>query len=241
MQRMPISIGDRTFSSKTGAKQHFKEMLARYADNQTIGDEDSEDLCGLIERHPEAHQKIGCGIRRFFKDRTDKGTSCFWLEREDLSVTDFSYITCVDAKAKSLYQEFADACREAVKDDLHQVKVARFADHGDNDSKVPCEISGERISWNEAHLNHKKPMTFQVIVGTFVSANKIKIEKEMLSMAKDAQFTIKFVDKDIEAKFKEYHHGVADLRIIKARNNLSLSGPERITKSRMPVRITRVI
>lgn len=239
MQRIPISIGDRTFPSKKDAKQHFKEMLARYADSQTIGGEDSEDLYGLIERHPEAQEKIGCGIRHFFKAGTDRGTSCFWLRREDESITDFSYPTCVDAKAKSLYQEFAEACRGAVRDDLYQAKVAHFADHGDNDSKVPCDISSERISWNESHLDHKKPMTFQVIVRTFVSASKIKIAKEMLSMTKDAQFTTEFVDRDIKAKFKEYHHDVADLRIIKARNNLSLGSSERITKSRIPVKITR--
>ena len=57
----------------------------------------------------------------------------------------------------------------------------------------------------------------------------------MLSLAGDAQFTTTFMDKQIEPQFKAYHHKFADLRIIKAKKNLSLGGSERITKAKRPV------
>jgi hypothetical protein len=238
MPRIPTQIGELTFATKKAAKEFFKEMLNRYNDYETVDETDAEYLHSLIERHPEAKGKIGSGIDKFYKATTDKGTSCFWLERKDSSTSDFSYISCVDAKSKSLYQEFAEACRAAVQPDLHQAKVEHFEKHGDSESKVPCDITGEMISWEEAHLDHKKPITFQVIVRTFVTAYDIEISPEMLSMVQDAQFTTTFVDKELERKFKAYHHKISDLRVIKAKKNLSLGGSERITKAKRPVIIS---
>lgn len=91
------------------------------------------------------------------------------------------------------------------------------------------------VAQNESHLDHKKPMTFQVIVETFIAAYKIEVRAEMLSTKADAQFVTTFVDKGLEQKFCEYHKSVARLRIIRARENLSLGGSERITEPKRPV------
>jgi hypothetical protein len=155
----------------------------------------------------------------------------------DGSRTDFSYGSCVDAKGKSLYQQFADACRQAVQEDLIRAKKEHFEQYGDSNGKVQCDVTRERISISEAHLDHKKPLTFQVIVTTFIKAYKIEIRPEILSVHHDAQFMTTFVDKTIEAAFREYHHSVMSLRIVKARINLSLGGSERITPSKRPVRL----
>lgn len=178
-----IGTGDSSvvFGSKAAALASFKSMLARYRNGEDVNEQDSQLLRNLLERHPEAHQKIGHGVKRFFRDRTDQGTDCFWLQRENGSSTDFSYISCVNAKGKSLYQEFAEACRQAVQPDLDAAKKAHFEKHGDTEGKVRCEVSGEMVASYESHLDHKKPMTFQVIVTTFVAANKIEIRTDMLS------------------------------------------------------------
>lgn len=88
-------------------------------------------------------------------------------------------------------------------------------------------------------------MTFQVIVQTFIAANKIEIRADMLSTNTDAQFVTTFVDKELEQKFRDYHKDVVErvsgLRIIKARENLSLGGSERITKSKRPVVLASLI
>jgi hypothetical protein len=236
---IPAKIGSLSFKTKKEAKEYFKSMLARYSDGQSVSEEDSGILNGLIERHPEAGQKIGTGITRFFRDRAEQGTSCFWIERNDGSKTEFSYLTCVDAKGKSLYQEFAEACREAVRADLVASKKAYFGQYADNTGRVGCEISGEMIRFDESHLDHKKPMTFQVIVRTFIAANRIEISTDMLSEPADKQFATTFVDDDLKARFIEYHHSVAQLRVIKPGLNLSLGGSERILKSKREVCIVK--
>jgi Protein of unknown function (DUF3223) len=226
------------FASKNDATLFFRAILGRYGDGQDLDEPDSQLLRDLLERHPEAQQKIGVGIKRFFKRRTDQGTSCFWLEREDGSTTDFSYIACIRERDKSLYQKFAEACRQAVQPELTSAKKAHFERYGNADGKVKCEVTGELVGVYESHLDHKKPMTFQVIVETFLKANQLEIKLGMLSPPNDAQFVVTFVDEDVAQRFRDYHGrivGDAGLRIIKARSNLSLGGSERITKPKRPV------
>jgi hypothetical protein len=131
MAKQPGEIGELVFQSKKDAKACFREMLGRYVDGQTIEPGDAVHLEALMERHPEAEHKIGGGIKRFYRDATDQPTSCFWIERTDGSCTDFSFHSCVDMKGKSLYQEFSEACREAVRQELIAAKGTERSGRGD--------------------------------------------------------------------------------------------------------------
>lgn len=239
MARKPIVIGKKEFKFQKNALAFFKEILNSHRVNKTIEGEEHYFLLALLERHPEAIQKIGVGVERFYKAPTEMGTSCFWLERSDGSKTDFSYITAVTAKGKSLYQEFAEACRNTIRADLIKTKEEFFKQNADENEKVECEITGEKIAIYESHLDHKKPLTFQILVSTFITANNISISKEMLSTAQDGQFETEFIDQTIKEKFKKYHHEMAQLRITNPKSNLSLGGSERITKSKRPVKIVQ--
>ncbi|MBD1810957.1 DCL family protein [Microcoleus vaginatus DQ-U2] len=239
MARQPIVLKGIEFKFQKDAIEHFKNMLERYRNGQTIAGDDSDMLLALLDRHPQAGEKIGCGVKRLYKDRTDMPTSCFWIERTDGSRTDFSYRTAISAKGKSLYQEFLEACRDAVQDDLRVTKERFFEDFADRDGRVECDITGDKVAIYESHLDHKKPLTFQVLVDTFIGANDIEIKPEMLSSAQDAQFQITIINLKLKKNFIRYHHKMAQLRVIKAEQNLSLGGSERIRNSRNPVLIPR--
>jgi hypothetical protein len=239
MARQPIVLKGIEFKFQKDAIYHFKNMLERYRNGQTIAGDDRDMLLALLERHPQAYKKIGCGVKRLYKDRTDMPTSCFWIERTDASRTDFSYRIAISAKGKSLDQEFLEACRAAVKHDLWVAKEKHFEDFADSDKRVECDITGEKVAFNESHLDHKKPMTFQVIVESFIGANDIEIKPEMLLMSQDAQFQTTMIDQELKDKFRRYHYKMAKLRVIKAELNLSLGGSERIRKSRNPVLIPK--
>lgn len=236
-KKISIVIGDLVFRTQKEATKFFKDMLNKYQDNETVNNGDHEILLNLIERHPEAEQKIGCGIKRFYRAPTDMGTSCFWLEREDRTYTDFSYGSCVKARGKTLFQEFMEACRESVRDNLIATKNNYFSDNADEEGKVECEITGEKITEEESHLDHMKPLTFQVIVATFIEANNIIVNRNMLTESHDGQFQTAFVDQDIKDKFRNYHHRVAVLRVVKKGINLKLGPSERIRKPKNPVLI----
>jgi len=53
----------------------------------------------------------------------------------------------------------------------------------------------------------------------------------------DAQFSTTFLDVEMRERFREYHHEVADLRIVSAQKNLSLGGSERMRKPKNPVEL----
>ncbi len=232
-----IVIGTLQFNTQTKALAYFKTMLARYRAGDSISATDAAHLHNLIERHPQAPQKIGCGIAGFYVEQTDKGTCCFWLERIDGSRTDFSYISCVKAKPKTLYQEFAEACREAVADDLKAAKKAFFDTHGDETGRVPCDITGGLLLPHESHLDHAHPMTFEVIVRGFLAAERVTPSRSILSGSQDQQFATTFSDPDLVQRFRGFHHRVAQLRIIQSGLNLSLGGAMRMRALRHPVRI----
>jgi len=65
MARIPIQIGARLFDSKSGAKDFSRDIIRRYAEGETIVGEDDLFLRDLVAIHPEAAQKIGCGISHF--------------------------------------------------------------------------------------------------------------------------------------------------------------------------------
>jgi hypothetical protein len=235
---IPIVIGTLHFNTQTQALDYFKAMLARYRPGDSIDAIDTVHLHHLIERHVEAAQKIGCGgIARFYVERTTKGTHCFWLERTDGSRTDFSYISCIKAKPKTLYQEFAEACREAVADDLRAAKTAHFDRHGDENGRVPCDITGELLLPHESHLDHAHPMTFEVIVRGFLASERVTLSRSILSGSQDQQFATTFTDPDRAQRFRDYHQRVAQLRIIQSGLNLSLGASMRMRTPKHPVTV----
>ena len=94
----PITINGITFKTQKEALAHCKAMLGSYTDQETINETDSQFLAELLKRHRRAAEKIGCGVRRYFRapgPKPNYGTSCFWLERVDDTVEHFSYKHCV--------------------------------------------------------------------------------------------------------------------------------------------------
>lgn len=225
------------FPTKAKAIEFFRAMMNRYHAGTLIPEPDSAYLLNLLERHPRAQQKFGDGVSHFFKKKTDQGTFCFWLRRNDGSETDFSFYDCVSGKSKSPLQEFAEACRTAVEPELALHKARHFEEHGDAENKVACEITKERIAIYESHLDHKKPLTFQVIVLTFLTANAIDLAQVRLRRPGDGEHKITFEDEALAERFRIYHRGLAQLRIVKPRENLRLGGSERVIPPKRPVRL----
>lgn len=83
MPRIAISIGRQRFATKTAARSFVSAMLDRYQDGQRISDGDEVFLRDLLDLHPEAAAKIGCGVSHFTREPDGRGGRCFWLWRND--------------------------------------------------------------------------------------------------------------------------------------------------------------
>jgi hypothetical protein len=98
-----FSVGHYQFPDKNAARDKIKQLL-RSTFNGTLVPADSEDgqlLLALIQQHPKAEEKIGCGVAYFTTARRwDNGipTKHFVLHRIDGTSTDFSYLKCLKMK-----------------------------------------------------------------------------------------------------------------------------------------------
>lgn len=234
----------RSWKTQMAALAHFKEMLGRYADNEVVEDRvDHDDLVALLERYDgvetDSPSKIGVGVDLFLRKRNGFegfSTPGFWVRRTDGSETDFSYIWAVKGEPKSNAQEFYDACRAAVAADLVAAKKRHFAEHGDADGRVPCDVTSTLITIQEAHLDHAYP-SFGHLVVTFRAARNWQhaVPDGVLTKPGDGQTMTTFIDGDIATAFRNFHHQAATLRVINGKRNLAMAAGQRRPKVRLPI------
>jgi Protein of unknown function (DUF3223) len=127
MPKKSLTIDGKAFDSQTSAIEHFRSMLNRHTAGQIVGEEDAAELASLLLRHPDVTDKMGVGIDHFeVRTPPEFGGLCFWIIRTDESATDFSFMTCIRGKSKTVSQEFREACRMAVQNDIAKAKRAFF-------------------------------------------------------------------------------------------------------------------
>jgi hypothetical protein len=213
----------RIFETQGKGLAYFSAMLARYADGEVVSDPvDHADLVSLLERYDQIFDgpsKIGSGVARFERRKTFvKGfwTFGFWVVRKgNDGDTDFSYKTAVTGRPKAGSQAFYDACHNSVVEDLRAEKARQFDRLADADGCLPCDITGEMITFKSGKLCHAFP-SFGELVGTF-KKNKgwtSGIPEGVLTQSTDRQISTEFIDKAIREEFRVLHHLAARLRIV---------------------------
>lgn len=208
----PVELPSIHFPTTTKAKEFFKEMLSRYKDGEEVNQDDHVLLHELLLRHPDASDKIGVGVKRFFRERAlpDHPTSCFHVEREeDGQSTDFSYLECISSVKPTLEQYFYRACRQSVSEILTTKKNNLF-----NQGPVRCCKTNEVVTKENSEFRHTTP-PFGKIVSDFKNELNRPIKKEMFHEDTDLQYTTRFSDKEIEKMFIAFHQKLANLDIFK--------------------------
>lgn len=229
----PVELATRTFGTQGEATAFFKEILNRYRPGTRVSDEDSLELSALLERHSEYTTKVGCGVRHFEVMQTEHGTQCFRVVRIDGTGTDFSYGHCVTGRVPSRKQEVCQAFRRSVRFDLYEARDKFFIDHANADGLVDCAATGEMITRDEAHMDHRPPMTFEVIVTTFLGARGMHMDTVPLTVGLDEQVSPEVTDTALADAFRAYHAVVANLDIVKNTANLAQASRHRIRPTRI--------
>ncbi|WP_339635377.1 DCL family protein [uncultured Sneathiella sp.] len=229
----PVELATRTFDKKGDATAFFREILNRYQSGDRVNNDDSLDLSALLERHTEYAEKVGCGISHFEIMMTGHGTKCFRIVRLDGTGTDFSYPHCISQRPPSRKQEVSNALRWAIRYDLYAARDKFFAAHADEAGFVACAETGERISREQAHMDHRPPMTFEVIVTTFLASKGLSLNDVPLSKGRDDQVSPEVTDEDMAEAFRDYHTNVARLDFVKSSINLAQSSRNRLKLTRV--------
>ena len=244
----PVVIGSRSFRTQKSALDHYKLILHRYQDGQRIADQgDHADLVALIERYDLALDAVGepnkgNGQIAHFDRRLNTGigwsSSGFWVVRQDGTETDFSYIDAVRGQPKGRSRDFYGACRQAVALDLIQAKKQAFAQYGDDEGRVECELTGMLVTIDDAHLDHAWP-NFSHLVSGFRAARgwSRDIPDGVVSDPADGQMIPTFIDDSVAEAFRAFHHDQAILRILSATANLQTASQARRPRVARPVRV----
>ena len=214
----PVLIGHLEFQAQKDALAHFREILNRHAPGQQLAGLDLNDVVALLFNHPRAMEKVGAGIKSIEVGSAEHDAKCFHVVRLDGSRDNFSYKKCVCGDPAP-FTRFSTACRRAVDDDLHRVKVDHFAEHQNGEEKVRCPETGEWISFDEAHVDHPPPMTFSVIVQFFITTNDIDLGT--VDYVREGLYGNEFRDDALRRKFREWHTKNGRFRVIKNSRNLA--------------------
>lgn len=213
-------VGGMTFRTKQQIVEHVRAILDRTPIGATLERDDYTFMLDLLQRHRWAAQKIGSGAHAIRVDLNThwKPRKMFTLIRVDGSETDFSYRAYIyPASAEA---DFREACRQAVVEDVLEFKRKAFDAHANAFNEICCAISGDLVAWNEAHVDHAPPWTFQAIVEAFVCDQGADVANAPLAGHEDNEFQHRFVDAGLAERFRNFHNERARLRVVTRSANL---------------------
>lgn len=217
---MKYTVQNREFKNKEEIKKYIRKMADNYRDKTLLSEEDRDFMIEIIKLHDEAEDKIGCGIKDIWIQKNPPyNTRGFWFVRKDDTVSDFSWIKCIDKPKDHQKRDFYAACRTAVKPQIRSFRDKAFY----KTDKITCPLSGEILTKYNCHVDHIYPDTFQNLVKNFIEEYNLDIHSVKIEPTKDGEIETKFKHRDIEELFCNYHLAHAKLRIISKTENLKLS------------------
>jgi len=232
--RRIIEIGEKEFATKKDALNHFKTILNSYEFGETLNQANLKDVLELLETHPRVKEKIGVGIEKIRIAKVKYTTKAFELVRFDNSTEYFSYTKRINAP-KSDFTKFREACRQAIQEDLRNVKLAYF-DRFSKKGQVKCQETGELAKYEELNVDHRQPNTFSIIVDRFVEILNIDIKKiDYLQIDGGPN---ELANEKMKKAFREYHKDKANLRIVKKSLNLGRSFQARVNRQKKDLKVT---
>jgi Protein of unknown function (DUF3223) len=212
MERAEEMLDDTRRGWKTQAKNRCRVIIDGTLDGQLVVGEDAEFLQWLLDKHPQAPEKIGRGVAGFSVQTTAIGTRCFFVHRVDGSSTDFSYYSCTTAPDSTAL--IRKAMRRAVADQIIGFKQAS-AERG----PLICAVTGDALSWDDAHVDHAPPI-FVALADEWASRQG-GYSAIRLPPAMDKQIGRSLIQPDAES-WALFHQEHAQLRIVSKLANLSL-------------------
>ena len=177
-----------------------------------------EILNNLIKSHPEYLEKIGCGVKYFFIQKSKwKYNQCnFMIKRIDDSEIDFSFVTCLSGIGKSHWNHIF---RDIIKQQIDDFRSEALKVIGDK-NKFICSHTNLKFKTIFSHVDHVYPITFESILNEFITSRKLDLEKIPLSEDLGNSEVMKITDENIKSDFYNFHQERAVLRLVVSTANL---------------------
>lgn len=212
----PLVVGGEKFASKAALRKRAQDIL--HGPLRVLVGQEHEFVLDLLRRHRRAERKIGGGVSciRVVQAPKWKQNHAFIVERVDGSTTDFSYLECISPSSSK--KKFHAACRALVVHDVLEAKRLAFA----TGTSTPCPVTGERLTWDDCHVDHAEPMTFERLVADFVRDNSVDVDQAVDHDDEDHAYEQQLTDPILALRFILFHRKFAVLRVVSRRANLSV-------------------
>jgi hypothetical protein len=219
MARKGYTVCGEFFKTKAAIRERVRSILYAYPTGTRVSSKDSAFLLELLHNHPNAEEKIGCGVEAFEVRQESSISRCFYLIRIDGSTENFSYEKLLSPPTRLAV--FKAVCRTLVYRQVLRFKSAHFRQHAREDGRVQCPITRKWIMQEEAHVDHIPPDTFAKLLANFtaqydIDAEKIEIQDSGSSIGKT------FADADLTENWMRYHEMNAKLRVVSTLANLTI-------------------
>jgi hypothetical protein len=208
-------VAGRLFRTKADLENHIRAIVAKYPLEVYMDGEDVAFMTEVFKHHYRWDDKRGPGVAGMFTRRVYSATGAstgIMLKRIDGSEVDISWVVCLmpggRPKAK---RNLSVAARYEV---MPQRNAASHAvPHG-----AACPLCGQPLLAGDRHVDHAPPHTFEGLLDFWLieeGLNYEQVEIEDVGVA-DAQF----IDRELAARWQDFHRQHAVLRVIHIHENL---------------------
>lgn len=212
MPRVKILHGNKIYNSKKEFERYARELIYKKIGicDSVKGTDYYEELIELLKRHHEFEDKSkNMNDLIIQKNSVGNGLEIHFVDEYN-NFTDISWRTAIKGKARSIQQNFTNALRETIFNQIMEFKK--------NNVNV-CELcnSSKEV---EYHVDHK--IHFQKLVVEFLDKNKLPVPKTF-GNTNDGRNRTVFLkqDEEFKASWENYHKDNAVLRILCKDCNLS--------------------
>lgn len=179
-----------------------------------LAGDDLEMMLAVLQRHPTAIDKIGTGVSSIYVGAAEPRGRCFWVQRCDGTVDDFSFNHAVNGEPSDRVK-LRSCCRAAVVDSILDFKHQAFF----GGTHAVCAETGEALTWRTAHVDHHIIPFVRIADAWLESASD-----EMKRIAPDEPGIVtgwRFLYNEARASFRSYHDARAHLRLVSPFVNMS--------------------
>ena len=209
------SIGNLSFKTKKAAEDYTREIITKLGCCKINKNHFAwKFFVNLINNHPCAIDKIGCGIKCFIisQNKLNKNAMAVDIERIDRSTIDFSWINCArGGKKTTILDNLKSAMRQFISNDITKFK---------NASKLKCNYCKTETA-KSYHVDHDKP-SFVELSNNFIGLNptypKIFDDEPGINRAR-----FRKIDHEYAKKWSAYHKEKSILQILCDKCNLKKS------------------
>lgn len=203
------ALAGQVFLTKKALRAAIRKILHQSPLNKNLQGNNYRLVRALLDQHPSADQKIGCGVQSIqvvkFKPYNHRG---FELKRTDGTRTDFSYIQCLNSESK--LTKVKRAFRWAISPDIITFRNTFFIQ-----INPVCEISNRPITAKTSDVDHAPPMTFKNIFEEFIEKYSVSIDKiKLFGCNVDGATTYDIENSSIKELWIQFHRTHARLRIL---------------------------